>query len=577
MKILSRKVRRKKECEKMTCTNSSNCNTNGNPSNYQCDLNLYNPYQNNMDCRGVTYWAYPSTGPTYTLYPNDPNNTGKVEIKFTCTRPQCYHDERDVACLVLFDAYVSSYPQTEAGVNIGYKINGYDWGGAGCYITGTGARAQQAFDLVNGSGANFHYDGSGTMQNIFRITNTSTSSTVTVDNVRIIYWYQMCHPACTTCNNTDSCTQDGHICYSESSRDHSQDFAAYADYPCNTGQDAQNSRSCTMFQDPTFAGATISKLGGCRRWTFDFSEYSQYNYLNKESCIFNFNQVFPTGTSQYPSVRLDAYLNDSETPFATYYLSNQQPQGGGGIFPTFDLAILSGYNDTGTNSVTLKNNSLDVDVQMSNDGINIYRTYITRPVHTQKYLTLNAASEGSSVPSASTTPHSYDAGSSVSIAAFPNVGYHFVEWDRKITDSSDPMSYYSNQQFRNITMDNNYTLQPVFAQGCQSCNTCQTGCEISCQATCELECQDCQNCEIACMTECNVSCQTTCEITCQTGCEVGCQTGCEVACQTGCEVACQTGCEVSCQSGCEVGCETCQDCQYCEVMCMTPCDLCETN
>ena len=132
----------------------------------------------------------------------------------------------------------------------------------------------------------------------------------------------------------------------------------------------------------------------------------------------------------------------------------------------------------------------------------------------------------------------------------------------------------------------NGTITAYFSQPCGLCNTscmtqcetsCQTGCEVSCQTTCELECQDCQNCEISCMTECNVSCQTTCEITCQTGCEVGCQTGCEVACQTGCEVACQTGCEVSCQSGCEVGCETCQDCQYCEVMCMTPCDLCETN
>ena len=116
---------------------------------------------------------------------------------------------------------------------------------------------------------------------------------------------------------------------------------------------------------------------------------------------------------------------------------------------------------------------------------------------------------------------------------------------------------------------------------CQSCNSCQSSCETSCQNTCESSCQDtCQTscqvgCEVACQS-CN-TCQSTCESICQDTCQTSCQTGCQISCQS-CD-ACQSNCELSCQTGCQVSCQSCNSCQAtCESVCQDTCQSsCQTG
>jgi hypothetical protein len=486
----------------------------------------------NSNCyggRGITYWSLGSTTIPCT-------GSRETTFTFTPTSPKCYSG-KDI-CLATFYSYPNG--NSSSDISVGLKLNSDDPWGSFCLPGTMGFGGWQDVDLAYVS--SFHENEINTLT-----FHNYGDVDITLSGLSIYNIYQM--------NNLDWQAK-GWACMPD------QGTGNGDDYPCN--YEKYGKRSYSYFYDRTYDQHTLNP-SSTFSWTINWSNYSGYNYEEKDICLFNFNKVHATSSDPNNKyVQLDAYINGLSNHLATYYISNTSGDNHC-FFPSYDLTQSSQYSDTGTSTIILKNNGT-VPVKMADGfGINVYRVYKTKAVHSLEMVA--GAGCASISPSASLPLHGYVHGETVELGAWPSYGYNFSHWTIN-------GSFYVGIQFPQVVMAESYTMEPIFTS-CSSCYTCDTC--VSCQTTCELECQDCQNCEIACMTECNVSCQTTCETTCQTGCEVGCQTGCEVACQTGCEVACQTGCEVSCQTGCEVGCETCQDCQYCEVMCMTPCDLCETN
>lgn len=292
------------------------------------------------------------------------------------------------------------------------------------------------------------------------------------------------------------------------------------DFPCNAETCGGRSFTGFTFAKVGYTGynmgtdqsgnRVIGANGGYLDVYFNFSSCSHDNYLQGDVCLFNFNPMYASSTSGYDDIKLEAYLNDSITPFATYYLSNQ---GGCGSAPSYNLMNVAGYNDSGPNHVRLVNRSLDVSVTMVDPFINIYRTYVSNVI---------------CGPGCSACQMGQGGGGQCSPC---------------------------------------YLCYNVYCcQTCYGCESCNAGC-----TTC-VECQDCQSytcqepCQIACQ-GCNTGCQTCVE--CQTiqVCTDGwyvCQ-GCET-CQPcyGCQ-NCQTTCEVACQ-GCQIACQGCQMCVTCEII-----------
>jgi hypothetical protein len=141
------------------------------------------------------------------------------------------------------------------------------------------------------------------------------------------------------------------------------------DTPCN--RISCGGLSYTHYQNKAYINNKILP-GDSRSWTFSFGGiYAGGNYLGKSICLFNFNQIWTVNTASSPDVQIKAYLNGSE--INTYYLSKDNERG---MFPSHDLATYPYYNDLGTNTVTLTNNS-SATIQMSSDGIDVYRIYRT--------------------------------------------------------------------------------------------------------------------------------------------------------------------------------------------------------
>lgn len=422
----------------MTCSISS-----GNhvfKSCYQCDLNPNDPNQH-MDGRGVTYWGYPN-GVTFPSIPPQ----GQLDIRFTPTQPQCY--QKPDNCNVYFKAHANS--SSGDNVKLWYYTNnplrpqGSAWGG--CWLSGSGNGGWQAVELVNGP----DYDES--ISNIFTIYNSSTTTSVTIENLQIVRVYQMCCLGCDQqqlCNGISTCGTD-YTCQAERNTNSTQDFATRIDYPCN--MEKCGSRSYTFYRDTEFSGGTIPKNGGCFQWNFNWSQYSQYNYVGSEICLFNFNQVAiaPGQNPNTSDLQLDAYVNG--TPFATYHISNEVQ---GGFAPSFNLKNCSAYNDNGYNEVKLVNNS-NYDVVMLDYAINIYRCYRTTPVC--QTITVTQTAGGTISPGTSIVPY----GGSISFTITANPGYsiaHVYVNGGDIGPKTSPYVY----TFNNVTM--NQTLSASFGSG----------------------------------------------------------------------------------------------------------------
>jgi hypothetical protein len=466
------------------------------PQHYQCDSTFdYEMRQQNpfYQGRGITTW---NLNHEYTL----PNNGQLLPyeyatLNFTCTVPKCYSASNtkpgcgdtnvhgEDTCNVVFNAWRTGNGSVEDTIKLEYILNGSTI--SPCYISGyAGHGATQAFELAN-TGCADKYDDMGA--NTFVIHNTS-GYTIQVDHPKIYRTYKMCNLWACAEGFCPTCAGSTLICSGGSYRGTSGDFDdTREDIPCNCA--ACGGLSYTCKQDTSYQGHTLYANGtNTFSWTFDWNNYSGYNYQGKSICLFNFNQVAPVEDADSDDIALVARLNgdDNNHIINTYYLS-RYTNNVSGLFPSHNLATSNYYNDTGSNVVTLTNTG-PVDVKML-EAIDIYRIF-------QSYdICENPCESGCQILC-------------------------------ETCNSCSCESCYS---------------------GCET--PCVLGCEIfcymceTCETACEFACQDCQTCD-GCVT-CNTSCQW-CN-TCQP-CEscYGCYNSCQL-CDT-CEGGCLPGC-YACQSG----------------------------
>jgi len=497
---------------------------------YPCNTIYYTGDHAADYSRALTAWnlnnQYTIPNNALLMPKDDPNGYDRATLYFTPTVPKCYAshpypfdqpDGRD-SCNIVFNAWPNG---NNSGASLRYILNGSTVGG--CYLSGVAQHgATQGFDLANTDAY------SDTIENTLIIQNVS-NSTIQVDHFKIYRIYKMCNPVVLNSGNCPYCENGTILCSGgHPSGTHGSFDSTRVDIPCNCYNGG--SLSYSYYHDDNNAGSTLHKLGGTLSWTFNFSTLSD-NYQGKSICLFNFNNVWANSTDPNTTHDIELDLLLGSNTVMNYYLSRIE---GEALAPSYDLAQSNYYNDTGANTVTLKNlGSVDVIVSPNPDGgIDVYRMY--------KSDTLCP----SQCQSGQTECQSCECGC--------------------------------------VTCQSACQVSCQGCQGCYGCMICYF-CYIACQYGCEVECQGCQTgCEVTCQTECEVSCQTGCQVSCQSGCEVACQncqTGCEVACQTGCELACQT-CEGFCEPQC-YACETCYTCvgtcQTCQTPCEWSCQGCQTG
>ncbi len=301
------------------------------------------PYPDGSE--SVTYWQLNNDQSYYSIGPHS-----ALTVSFTGTKPNCY-SAKD-ACNV----YFYSWPYASANSNdieLRYILNMNDLGG-GSHIPASGGGVTQGWDMSQ-YGHAYIDDG----ENWFSVYNNS-SGTVQLDSFEIIRTYKM-----TGLQYNDSSYCTGAVnTGSSGSLDPER-----ADYPCSgaTG----GGRSYAEYADKDFANKTLPS-GQCLQWNWDWTNHTGSNYQGPEVCLFNFNQVWQTSNTSSPTY-LEAYLNGSLVQ--QYYISKVSGSGHGS-FPSIEImrSFSAYYNDRGANSMVLKNNG-PATIQMSSDGINIYRTY----------------------------------------------------------------------------------------------------------------------------------------------------------------------------------------------------------
>jgi hypothetical protein len=357
--------------------------------NYQCDHNRMDPYRQSTDGRGVTYWSSSpyincstndnNSGATYTILPGH-----TIDVQFTVTKPRCYLSE--AAFNLIFNAYAIPCELTGAVVTIECTLNNSD--AAPIHLSGSGNGGWQAVELVNGHHLYPNDSYPNIVTNHYYIENTDDNTTVVIKNLQMIRTYAMgpmgpleecdCNGNC----GTGGCGEYG------TTTDNSGDFYGRLDYPCNLdissiGDNYGNcgGRSATFYQDFEFQykaeeNEVIIGTGQCLQWSFDWTNYSEYNYVAPEVCLFNFNGVVVTQSGGSTDVPLQLWVNGIHC--YTYHISNSTEQG---FAPTYNLVNCPPgvYHDDGYNEVALVNASNDHDVIMV-DGINIYRVYKTASV-----------------------------------------------------------------------------------------------------------------------------------------------------------------------------------------------------
>ena len=328
--------------------------------NYQCDSNTNDPYAVHMDGRGVTYWGgYPycnsnstnnNSGATHTLSPAGQQGD-TWDVQFTCTQPRCYQSQ--AVCNVFFNAYANSNSQT-GFVTVAMYTNDLNKTKPGYMnLSRSGNKGWQAIDLANTQ--RLIDNGNGTNHYVF--VNQDPSISVTIANFQIMRAYTMCTLYCdelSLCNDTTQCNS---ACKSAASTNNTGDYYGRIDYPCNLDVSAVSGnwgncggRSATFYQDPEFSQA-IMQPGDCLQWNYDFTPYSQYNYVGPEVCLLNLNGVTSMhGNGSYPNdLPLDLYVNG--VLCCTFHISDSQS---GGFSPSYNLANCSGYVDNGFNQILLK-------------------------------------------------------------------------------------------------------------------------------------------------------------------------------------------------------------------------------
>jgi hypothetical protein len=467
---------------------------------YPCD-----PNAQRKGGRGVTTWK---RNEPFTIPAGSGGTFHSASTHFTCTFPRYYgHDDN---CNLTFEAHaIQNMSSLTQDVHLGFGLNSYpvyeDAGGF--YLSGAAeCGGTQTTEFVNYGLQNYSEMG----ENTFTFTNWSTVDVV-ISNLKIMRVY-----------NSEYLDYNSNPAwgYADSPRNGTFDNTRI-DKPCN--YEGCGGLSYSFIWDATNADKTIPP-SGTMTWTLDWSNCGSSNYLQKERCLFNFNQMYAESTDpNHAYVKLDAYLNGYS--ITSYYLSNLGPDTVGttvynhAFFPSYDLTLNNHYNDLGANTVSLVNRgSVGVRTTPAVDGINIYRIYATE-----------------------------------SVCDYPCSECEGCE---------------------NCYFGENCPICVGFCLTCVTpCQLCESGydwnnmygfnwpCTPQCE-TCYLPCYSCQPCE---------TCQPC--LDCQ-ACEYACQ-GCEITCEV-----CQP-CE-NCQSGCltcEPGCYDCQSCYNCEPSCydFQICYLCQEN
>ncbi len=325
-------------------------------TNYQCDPN--NSDSQLCGTLGTTYWCYANEAQSFTISANS-----NATISFTGTEPSCYYG-KDV-CLLTFTASLTNNDTNEPYVELKFRLNNAAPAGLVCLSPVQSHGGQNAFDISRSQ----NYCDVGL--NTFVFMNTSTSGTVLISNLRIFRTYRMSSLGTTGCadpvdfGNSGSLDQYRH------------------DFPCNLMNCTQtNWRSFSEHIDKSSINYILNPNTQIT-WSFDWSldwtqngqlTTNQFNYSGPDACIFNINQVTISGSQYANDVKLFAYLNeDWANPFAAYYIS--AAENSYGMYPSYDLKTVYGYQDTGPNSVTLKNvGSYPVNLA-DTYGLNIYRYY----------------------------------------------------------------------------------------------------------------------------------------------------------------------------------------------------------
>lgn len=211
----------------------------------------------------------------------------------------------------------------------------------------------QAFDLAPTGYLNYAGANSLTIYN-------NSVGTVQLDNFEIIRTYKV-----TALNDNSACS--GYVNTGSTGLDSTR-----VDYPC-TGV-AGGARSYAEYYDTAFANM-ILKSGDCFQWNWDWTKHTGSSYQGPEVCFFNFNQIWQNSITTSPTY-LEAYLNGNLVQ--QYYISEGVEHGS---FPSVEImhAFSAYYNDTGANTMELYNGGPS-SIQMSSDGINIYRIYKTSAV-----------------------------------------------------------------------------------------------------------------------------------------------------------------------------------------------------
>ncbi len=382
-------------------------------TNFQCDP--HNTDAQSMGNVGVTYWRNPQSlghGVNITVPKGTGGNPGSCTISFTCTQPRGYSNKD--ACL-LYYAPIAISPGDTNDIRLSFQLN------LGvqkdlCYINGAvGQGAQQCYDLVNNN-----YDYNDTGLNCIVIYNYSQQCDVRLIDFQVVRTYTMQRLADNPCSEVPQTPATGTL------------DQYRIDYPCNINQ--CGGRSYTFHFDGYHEGEYLAS-GNYFEWSFNWAKDwttplgDDHNYIAKEICMFNFNQIKATNGST--DVHLRAYLNGVSV--GDYYISKQYNNCS---FPSIDLADFDAYNDTGSNTVRLTNLG-DRQIQMCDGaGINIYRIYRTECI--SMHLISPTAGMGGSI-----------------VATPQNIYRQYI-----------PVASGDNQQFQ-ITANSNYLISDVVINSSQ--------------------------------------------------------------------------------------------------------------
>lgn len=310
--------------------------------------------------RGVTKWA---AGASFGLAPG-----ASASHTFTCTRPKCYQGKDN--CNVTFGMRIDANSTKNDAGPLRIFINNSDLNTPIYHSRIKDHDVKIGVDLA----PNASYDDIGF--NTIKFVNNDAQRTIYIDDLRVKRVYGMCDTSCNGHCHDDYCDNPSAphcMGYYSVGSSGTLDVNRY-DYPCN--QDSGGGRSYTYFIDNP---VDFSIPGGAYHdFTLDMTGHKPVNYVGKDFCLYNMNQM--ALENGYPCADNDVKVSftiNGHQGGPVYYLSRQI---GHNTFPTIDLADTTWggqYNDTGSNTIRVQNNTSGTKLISVETAFNIYRGYMT--------------------------------------------------------------------------------------------------------------------------------------------------------------------------------------------------------